>query len=404
VWLIPVSEARDLKDSAKPLEWRYSRIDLWLEAVYSETEGDGQWLVLRTDLLFVCLRGGTLLVATKERGGVVFALAVVAVVAVVGCVSRRLSSGVVVVRFGLEVLQSNPHVYRENTPDLRRPPLLSHLAFSHHLSPLKIWPFSPQWSPVTARSLPSQARLPLNPQVGASGGITQSPPPPESLAPPPSSPTMSNLLGMATRTSLLTLTGRAVRALSAKIRSIGRVLCQLGTPGAVSLFFFYINIRFTPSPTIPLIAFRNKLAGTSTPRTLNSLSAIAGHEGEEEDWEREMRDLNRGDDEVSAATRFRQTVTVLPLFHLTKYPVSLFCHVSQSDHFPKPFPGPLIRFGLHLRYARTGVTDKSFPDPRLYTWWLRCHPPLSAPITIRSHTSRIQALNVLMICEALPRL
>ena len=104
MWLIPVSEARDLKDSAKPLEWRYSRIDLWLEAVYSEMEGDGQWLVLRTDLLFVCLRGGTLLVATKERGGVVFALAVVVAVAVVGCVSRRLSSGVVVVRFGLEVL------------------------------------------------------------------------------------------------------------------------------------------------------------------------------------------------------------------------------------------------------------------------------------------------------------
>ena len=38
--------------------------------------------------------------------------------------------------------------------------------------------------------------------------------------------------------------------------------------------------------------------GTLTPRTLNSLSAIAGHEGEEEDWERDMRDL-RGDDEVS---------------------------------------------------------------------------------------------------------
>lgn len=38
--------------------------------------------------------------------------------------------------------------------------------------------------------------------------------------------------------------------------------------------------------------------GNLTPRTMNSLSAIAGHEGEEEDWEREMRDL-RGDDEVS---------------------------------------------------------------------------------------------------------
>ena len=31
--------------------------------------------------------------------------------------------------------------------------------------------------------------------------------------------------------------------------------------------------------------------GNSTPRTMNSLSAIAGHEGDEEDWEREMRGL-----------------------------------------------------------------------------------------------------------------
>ena len=67
-------------------------------------------------------------------------------------------------------------------------------------------------------------------------------------------------------------------------------------------------------PLIVPIAFRTKPGGTLTPRTLNSLSAIAGHEGEEEDWEREMRDLNRGDDEVSAATWFRQTILVSPLF------------------------------------------------------------------------------------------
>lgn len=38
-------------------------------------------------------------------------------------------------------------------------------------------------------------------------------------------------------------------------------------------------------------------SGTVTPRTMNSLSAIAGHEGDEDDWEREMRGL-QNDEEV----------------------------------------------------------------------------------------------------------
>jgi hypothetical protein len=37
--------------------------------------------------------------------------------------------------------------------------------------------------------------------------------------------------------------------------------------------------------------------GNLTPRTLNSLSAIAGHEGEDDEWETELRDL-RHEDEV----------------------------------------------------------------------------------------------------------
>ncbi len=37
--------------------------------------------------------------------------------------------------------------------------------------------------------------------------------------------------------------------------------------------------------------------GSHTPRTLNSLSAIAGHEGDEEEWEHEMRGF-RNEDEV----------------------------------------------------------------------------------------------------------
>ena len=49
-----------------------------------------------------------------------------------------------------------------------------------------------------------------------------------------------------------------------------------------------------------LIALRTQPGGTLTPRTLNSLSAITGHEGEDEDWEQEIHEF-RGDDEVSAA-------------------------------------------------------------------------------------------------------
>jgi len=78
-------------------------MDLWLEAASSESKINEQRLIWRTDLLFVCVRGGTLLVAIKGRGGVVvFALVAVAVVVGVVCVNCRLSSVVVVVvRFGL---------------------------------------------------------------------------------------------------------------------------------------------------------------------------------------------------------------------------------------------------------------------------------------------------------------
>jgi YTH domain-containing family protein len=37
---------------------------------------------------------------------------------------------------------------------------------------------------------------------------------------------------------------------------------------------------------------QSRQTGNLTPRTMNSLSTIAGHEGDEEDWEREMRGLH----------------------------------------------------------------------------------------------------------------
>lgn len=106
-----------------------------------------------------------------------------------------------------------------------------------------------------------------------------------------------------------TLTGWAVWVLLAKNhRFIGRLRCQRGTIHAVSRSFSAYKSRFALSPTISLIilaALGTQPGGTSTSRALNSLSTIAGHEGEEEDWdrlEREVRDLNREDDEVSTVT------------------------------------------------------------------------------------------------------
>lgn len=195
------------------------------------------------------------------------------------------------------------HVYRESTLDPCRSSLSSYLAFYHHLPPLKPRRLSLKWGPVTTRSLLSQARLPLNPQEESSGGIIQSQPLPEYLALVPGSLKTRKLPGTTTRTRLSTLIGWAVWALLAKNRSIGRLPCQPGTPNAVSLLFLHkhTDLLFLQQSLITLIAFKTQPGGTLTPHTLNSLSVIDGHEGEEEDWEREMRDLNR-DDEVSAAT------------------------------------------------------------------------------------------------------
>ena len=114
VWLIPASEARDLNDSAKPLEWRYSRIDLWLKAACSEVKRDEQRSIWRTDLLFVCLRGGTLLVMIKEGGVLSLPRLSSSLSWVTSVVVGRWSSVVVaVVRFALKV-QWATHVYRES--------------------------------------------------------------------------------------------------------------------------------------------------------------------------------------------------------------------------------------------------------------------------------------------------
>lgn len=74
-------------------------------------------------------------------------------------------------------------------------------------------------------------------------------------------------------------------------------------------------IDFCDSP--PSAGFHGKSAqtGTLTPKTLNSLSAITGHEGDEEDWEREMRGFRN--EEVSIVPKWvTLSVTNLPHRHI----------------------------------------------------------------------------------------
>ncbi|KAF9497466.1 YTH-domain-containing protein [Pleurotus eryngii] len=53
---------------------------------------------------------------------------------------------------------------------------------------------------------------------------------------------------------------------------------------------------------------RGSRTGTSTPKPMNSLTAIAGHEGDEEDWERDMRGLSVNDEEAPEVLPHQQTM------------------------------------------------------------------------------------------------
>ncbi|KAF9647614.1 YTH-domain-containing protein [Thelephora ganbajun] len=91
--------------------------------------------------------------------------------------------------------------------------------------------------------------------------------------------------------------------------------------------------------------FGTQPGGTLTPRTLNSLSAIAGHEGEEEDWEREMRDLNRGDDEIQGLK-----MLMIPKHSLGSSQEAMES-ASQFGHTgPSPPPAASVRRHQSLNY------------------------------------------------------
>jgi YTH domain-containing family protein len=103
-------------------------------------------------------------------------------------------------------------------------------------------------------------------------------------------------------------------------------------------------------------------SGSHTPRTLNSLSAIAGHEGEEEEWETEIRGL-RNDDEVfysilytdsSHRSLFGQAVYVAenPQYQsIDQQGQNSSPMTSQFGTIPSPPPGSAVRRHQSLTYG-----------------------------------------------------
>ncbi|KAL0946572.1 hypothetical protein HGRIS_012775 [Hohenbuehelia grisea] len=96
-------------------------------------------------------------------------------------------------------------------------------------------------------------------------------------------------------------------------------------------------------------AFQGKgtRTGTSTPKTMNSLSAIAGHEGDEEDWERDMRGLTVNDDEHPEAAQHQQVMESSASNPSNPSPLSPhFNH--QNSHVPSPPPAGAAGVRRHV--------------------------------------------------------
>ncbi|KAH7889546.1 YT521-B-like domain-containing protein [Phlebopus sp. FC_14] len=119
--------------------------------------------------------------------------------------------------------------------------------------------------------------------------------------------------------------------------------------------------RQSSLPTNSKRAFRaqnSRQAGNLTPRTMNSLSAIAGHEGDEEDWETEMRGFNNDDehDISNAETAKHQQHVEAQSQSSAGNPSPLSPHFA-AGHVPSPPPpGSGVRRHQSLTYgAQTSV-------------------------------------------------
>ena len=72
---------------------------------------------------------------------------------------------------------------------------------------------------------------------------------------------------------------------------------------------------------------------------MNSLSAIAGHEGDEDDWEREISGL-RNENEVGV-NLYREAVTILLSLHnLQSLSLLIFCFAGLV--FSRPLTPPFL--------------------------------------------------------------
>ncbi|KIK93796.1 hypothetical protein PAXRUDRAFT_828613 [Paxillus rubicundulus Ve08.2h10] len=117
--------------------------------------------------------------------------------------------------------------------------------------------------------------------------------------------------------------------------------------------------RQSSLPTNSKRAFRGQSSrqpGNLTPRTMNSLSAIAGHEGDEEDWEREMRGFNNEDehDTSNADQAQHQQIVEAQSQSSPGNPAPLSPHFATS-HVPSPPPATSgVRRHQSLTYGAQG--------------------------------------------------
>ncbi|KAH8117041.1 YTH-domain-containing protein [Phellopilus nigrolimitatus] len=126
---------------------------------------------------------------------------------------------------------------------------------------------------------------------------------------------------------------------------------------------------------------QNRQAGTLTPRTMNSLTAIAaehGHEGEDEDWESDMKSWN-SDERLSAHE--------LAQYHVDSQSGSSHGHSPLSPSFPPNIPSPPpaeanVRRHQSLTYgAAGGVRRMAVNLRRSGTLQAQVERPHNAPAT-----------------------
>ncbi|KAG8217661.1 hypothetical protein J3R82DRAFT_5814 [Butyriboletus roseoflavus] len=124
-----------------------------------------------------------------------------------------------------------------------------------------------------------------------------------------------------------------------------------------------ISIPFSLPLTSSPSAFRaqsSRQSGNLTPRTMNSLSAIAGHDGDEEDWEREMRGFNNQDEHNMSSSDQAPHQQVVD-HSSTANPSPLSPHFA-TPHVPSP---PPASSGVRRHQSLTYGAQRQIPPSGL---------------------------------------